>query len=354
MLPSPPPVISSSVAESPRLSWRLPLILYLLTWVTTTAVHDGAPLTTLLWSWANVGAPHADHFVSLLRSALMDGLWFSVPLMLILTAHEWGHFVQSRRYRVEASLPYFIPLPIGPFGTLGAVIAMGGRLPHARALFDIGISGPIAGLVPTLLCCYYGIQWSSLGPSGFGAGDLVFGDSLLFAWMVEMIHGPMASGVTLYAHPVAMAGWVGLLLTSLNLMPFGQLDGGHVFYALCGRSSAWVARLVFYGVVLLVLWFRLWHWVLLLLLIALMGISHPPTQNDAMPLGLPRRLLGWTMLVFVVIGLAPVPIDMDSELDEPVSHPPLVRLLGVPPKRQDGHSTHTTHSAVSPIDNSCG
>lgn len=299
-----------------KISWRLPLALYLLTWLTTTAFHDGAPLVSLLWGWT-YSAAATDLSLSLVVDAIVDtivdGLWFSVPLMVILTAHELGHFLQSMRYRVTASLPYFIPLPIGPFGTLGAVIAMGGRIPHARALFDIGISGPIAGLVPTLLFCYYGIHWSLLAPSGLAAGDLVFGDSLLFVWMVRLIHGELATGITLYAHPVALAGWVGLLLTSLNLMPFGQLDGGHIFYALCGKWASVFSRLLFYAVVILVLLFHLWHWVLLLFLITLMGISHPPTQNDATPLGYGRRLLGWAMLAFVVIGLAPTPLDVDIE-----------------------------------------
>ncbi|MGL4944395.1 MAG: site-2 protease family protein [Thermoguttaceae bacterium] len=305
-------------------SWRIPLILYLLTWITTTALHEGAPLTSLLWGWMYLPA-FPDLSWSLVLEAIADGLWFSVPLMIILTAHEFGHFVQSLRYRVAASLPYFIPLPVGPFGTLGAVITMGGRIPNTRALFDIGISGPIAGLIPTLICCYYGILWSSLAPSGQSAGGLIFGDSILFTWLTHLIHGNFASDITLYVHPVGLAGWVGLLLTSLNLMPFGQLDGGHIFYSLCGKWAAVLSRVLFYAVVILVLWFRLWHWILLLVLITLMGISHPPTQNDSTPLGWGRRILGWATLAFVIIGLSPTPLDVETE-DEDTSSPALVHV----------------------------
>lgn len=327
-----------------RLSWRVPLLLYLLTWITTTAVRDGAPAMSLV-SALLLSFGTEDHavllanFGTLFTQAILDGLWFSVPLMFILSCHELGHFMQSRRYRVAASLPYFIPLPIGPFGTLGAVIVMDGQIPHSKALFDIGIFGPLAGLVPTLICCYVGIEWSLLAPRDFAVGELIFGDPLLFQWLTRFIHGEMAAGITLCAHPVAMAGWIGLLLTSLNLMPFGQLDGGHVFHALCGRKAAWLSRGIYYAIIIAVLWFQLWHWLLLLFLLAVMGISHPATQNDSMPLGITRRVLGWCTLAFVLIGLTPVPMQVEENVS-PENEPPGIIV------QADAHLFHQVYSSA--------
>jgi membrane-associated protease RseP (regulator of RpoE activity) len=250
---------------------------------------------------------------------LYQGILFSVPLMLILTCHELGHFIQMQRYGVRSSLPYFIPMPIGPFGTLGAVIAMDGHIPNRRALFDIGISGPLAGLIPTLFCLYYGIKWSYFIPVSL-SGDMTFGNPLLFQSMVYWIFGSVPSDVILYLHPVCLAGWVGLFLTSLNLMPFGQLDGGHVFYALLGRRALNVSWVAFYIVIILVIWFRLWHWSLILILLAWIGITHPPTADESIRLTPLRRILGWGILAFIVLGFTPTPIiinDPPQNIDQP-------------------------------------
>ena len=303
------------MTSAPRLNWKIPLLLYLATWLTTTfcRIEFGNEtlyhlLLSLCLSVAGTESA-AQHWITF-GQHFWNAVLFSTALMLILTCHELGHYVQSLRYRVRSSLPFFLPMPLGPFGTFGAVIAMDDDVPNSRALFDIGITGPLAGLVPTLIFLYYGIQWSYIGPRQPAA--LEFGDPLIMQWMTVWIFGPLPPDMVLHWHPVAFAAWAGLLLTSLNLMPFSQLDGGHVFYALLGRKSVPAVRCLFVAAIIAVAWFRLWHWSLLLILIALMGISHPPTADDTVPLKPFRHILGWATLLFVFIGIVPTPLNPDN------------------------------------------
>ncbi|MDR1963407.1 MAG: site-2 protease family protein [Planctomycetaceae bacterium] len=312
-----------------RIYWQLPLFLYTVTWLTTTGFRfDNGVIYQLFLSLMLTPFDNdlAGEAWRVLGQNLYVGLQFSVPLMLILTCHELGHFIQMRRYRVRSSLPYFIPMPIGPFGTLGAVIAMDGRISNSRALFDIGISGPLAGLIPTLFCLYYGIKWSHFGPVSV-SGEMVFGEPLMFQYMTHWIFGAVPPDVMLYHHPIAKAGWVGLFLTSLNLMPFGQLDGGHVFYALMGRRATAVSWGFFYLIIILVILFRLWHWSLILILLAWIGITHPPTADETVKLTFFRRILGWGTLAFIVLGFTPTPIIIN---DPPKTNdPPRMYCLSV-------------------------
>ncbi|MDR2757584.1 MAG: site-2 protease family protein [Planctomycetaceae bacterium] len=311
-------------SNNSRIYWQLPLLLYVVTWLTTTGFRfdfDNGIIyhffLSLMLSLSN--SDLSGEAWQIFGQKLYQGILFSIPLMLILTCHELGHFIQMQRYGVRSSLPYFIPMPIGPFGTLGAVIAMDGRIPNSRALFDIGISGPLAGLIPTLFCLYYGIKWSYFIPVSL-SGDMTFGNPLLFQTMVYWIFGSVPSDVILYLHPVGLAGWVGLFLTSLNLMPFGQLDGGHVFYTLLGRHAINVSWVAFYIVIILVIWFRLWHWSLILILLAWIGIAHPPTADESVKLTPLRRILGWGILAFIVLGFTPTPIvinDPPKNIDQP-------------------------------------
>jgi membrane-associated protease RseP (regulator of RpoE activity) len=247
-----------------------------------------------------------------LRQGLLEGLKYAVPLMTILVCHEMGHFIQARRNGVYASYPYFIPLPLSPLGTLGAVIAMEARVGHRRALFDIGITGPLAGLVPTLIFCLLGLQWSHYGKPIIHPGEMQFGEPLLFRWLADWVVGPRPNGFDLMIHPMAFAGWVGLLITSLNLIPIGQLDGGHILYALLRRKAHIVARLLLFGALVGVVWqFFSQHqvaWLLMVVLLMIMGPVHPPTANDDEPLGWGRYVLGWLTLAFIIVGFTPNPI----------------------------------------------
>lgn len=235
----------------------------------------------------------------------VGGLAYSLPLLGTLLCHEFGHYLQARRYHVPASLPYFIPMPYGPIGTMGAVIGMRGHMGNRQALFDIGISGPLAGLVPALICCIVGLHLSSVvdrAPTQSGLGA-----PLLFQWLVPLIFDPLGPNQTIYLHPLAFAGWVGVFITALNLIPISQLDGGHVLYAMLREKAhvvAWtILTAAFVGVVLT----ERYEWSLMLFLLIMMGPAHPPTADDNMPLGTGRIILGWLTLSFVIVGFTPTP-----------------------------------------------
>jgi membrane-associated protease RseP (regulator of RpoE activity) len=264
---------------------KLPLILFIATC-----------LTTLL-----AGMQPIEAFPTL-QKAFFHGLLYAVPLMTILIFHEMGHFIQAWRHGVYASWPYFIPMPLSPIGTMGAVIAMEARMGHRRALFDIGITGPLAGLVPTIICCVLGIYWSVPVPI---RGDL--GDPLLFKILIYLMGKHIPPGGDLLLHPIGFAGWVGLLITSLNLIPIGQLDGGHVLYALLRKKANLIARILLAAAAFAVIFFGLYMWLLMIFLLILMGPVHPPTADDEEPLGWPRIILGWLTLAFIPIGFTPMP-----------------------------------------------
>lgn len=248
-------------------------------------------------------------FVATCASTLLVGGWmYALPVMTILLCHETGHFLQARRYGVYATYPYFLPMPISPIGTFGAVIAMGARMGDRRALFDIGITGPLAGLVPTLLFCVVGLQLSEWAPASQHAGELGLGAPLLFQQLATWIMEPPSAGnTTLALHPVAFAGWVGLLITAINLIPIGQLDGGHVLYGLLRQKAHSVAWLLLLGAGVAIVLSGLYGWLLMLLLLMLIGPAHPPTANDNAPLGFGRIVLGWLTLAFIPLGFTPEP-----------------------------------------------
>ena len=283
--------------------WRKPLVLYAATWATTTFVglvfYGGG-------SW-------------------LGAAFFSVPLMIILTAHELGHYWQTRRYNIPASPPFFIPLPLPPFGTLGALIRMSGRVPNARALFDVGVSGPLAGFAATLVFLAVGLANSTLvdaAPTGDEA--LVFGEPLLFRWASLLFFDRSDPTRILTMHPTAAAAWVGLFLTTLNLLPLGQLDGGHVLYALLRRRAVYFSTTLFVAAASAVFVFERWNWLAMLFLVALFGLEHPPTADDSTRLGPLRTAIGWGTLALVAIGFTPNPIDVESgtpQTDESVFFP---------------------------------
>ena len=251
------------------------------------------------------------------RAAVLRSLWFflltslsvyvtggvllAVGLLSILLAHEMGHYLVARYYRVDASLPYFIPLPLVSFvGTLGAFIRLRSRIPNRRALFDIGVAGPLAGFVVCLPVLWLGVlegQWVPL--RGTGEGPEYFGEPLFFQWAVSWLKGPTPEGTMLGIGPLGLAAWFGLFVTALNLIPVGQLDGGHAVYALAPRWARRVSR-VGLVVCLLLLYHRpTWlAWTVLLLLLG--RRPHPPTGNDGAPLGWPRAIVG--LLAFAIFA----------------------------------------------------
>lgn len=251
---------------------------------------------------------------------LVEGWPFAATLLAILTVHEFGHYFAARRWGVKASLPYFIPLPyLSPLGTLGAVIRIRSPIPHKRALLDIGASGPLAGLIVAVAACLVGLPMSRVVEPGYflelpahlRPGVLQLGSPLLFEGLSAWLLPAAGDDHIVLLSPVAFAGWVGLVITAFNLLPVGQLDGGHIAYALLGERHRAVSRLCFaamlamgvYGV-MSVLWDlpRGWPgWLLIALLLALVGRRHPPPYHPAIPLDRPRRAVA--ILCFVLLAL---------------------------------------------------
>jgi membrane-associated protease RseP (regulator of RpoE activity) len=237
----------------------------------------------------------------------IGGLWYSLLLIAILLAHEMGHFLMSRKHGVPASLPYFLPVPIPPFGTFGAIIKMKGRMSSRRALFDIGVAGPLMGLFVTIPAIVIGLLLSKPVPLAETQEHFIhLGDSLLFTLVEKIVLGDLPEGYDLLLHPIAYAGWVGLFVTALNLLPVGQLDGGHIAYALFGRKS----KIVFGLTIMLWMGISLFFyvgWTLMIVLVLLFGFRHPPPLDDVTPLDLKRKILGGVVLSLFILSFTPVP-----------------------------------------------
>lgn len=232
--------------------------------------------------------------------------------MSILLAHEMGHYLMCRKYRVAATLPYFIPFPIlNPFGTFGAIIRMDGRIPSRKILFDIGAGGPYAGLIVTLPALYFGISWSTIVEiqTQSSGGFITLGESFLFKTISWLAIGELPAGYDIVLHPLGFAGWAGLFVTALNLLPVGQLDGGHVIYALMGRRSRYVYPVTLGMFILLSIWFFK-GWALMAILLLVFGQEHPPTTDKETPLDRTRIGLALFVLLIFFLSFAPVPITV--------------------------------------------
>lgn len=240
-----------------------------------------------------------------LENLLNGAIYFSFPLLSILLIHEMGHYFTSRRYKLNASLPYFMPIPpIVPgfnIGTFGALISSGDPMPNKKALFDVGISGPLAGFIVAIPVAVIGIATSEVVISQPSPGELILGSSLLFTLISNALH-TIPENFALNLNSIAFAGWVGLLITSINLLPAGQLDGGHIFRAVLGkhqRIAGWIAIMI----MILTGW-----WFFALLIIFLMGMMHPPPLDDNSKLGLKRQVLFIVALLVLIICFIPFPI----------------------------------------------
>jgi len=238
-----------------------------------------------------------------------QGVSYAGPLMLILLAHEMGHYLMARWYRVPATLPIFIPLPpgIGLFGTMGAVIVQAAGFAHRKATFDIAIAGPLAGIVFALPIAWLGIQQSHIAeflPEHVRSGGttIIYGDPLILKAMVWWKFGALPPNHDVVMNPLLYAGWVGVFLTGLNLVPVSQLDGGHILYTLVGRRAHALSYAVLAAGVAYTAYYNYWPgYVPLIVLLFLIGVRHPPTTDDHMPLGLPRQILGWFALAVILV-----------------------------------------------------
>jgi membrane-associated protease RseP (regulator of RpoE activity) len=244
---------------------------------------------------------------------LLTGLPYAAALMGFLLFHEMGHYLACRRHGIAATLPYFIPFPTAlfgmlSFGTLGAVIRIREPIPSRSALFDIGIAGPLAGFIFALPVTVIGIALSRLETAVTAGGMLQMGEPLLFKLIYAALFGSPASGTTVVVHPVAIAGWFGMLATSLNLLPVGQLDGGHITYSLFRRGSAWISRI---SVLLLVaLGIFVWRgWLAWGLLVTLIGWRHPPVLFYNR-LKTRQKVLAAAALLILVLSFIPAPLTL--------------------------------------------
>jgi membrane-associated protease RseP (regulator of RpoE activity) len=235
-----------------------------------------------------------------------EGTTYMVCVIAILFAHEMGHYIATRIYGVPASLPFFIPFPIAPIGTMGAVIAMKGYKANRREIFDIGLAGPLAGLVFAIPIIWWGI--AKLDPSQAEVGLYRYDLPLLARWLYAFLHpgaAPLRELHANQANAMFMAGWVGLLITGLNMLPVSQLDGGHVTYTLFGKYSRWIARAFMVTAIVYMIRERTLIWVVMIFLVFLIGIHHPKTANDHIPLGWSRTILGLLSLLIPILCFPP-------------------------------------------------
>ena len=237
----------------------------------------------------------------------VGGPWYAITLMAILTAHELGHFLMSSKYGVPRTLPLFLPLPLPPFGTLGAIIRMKGTITDRKALFDIGAAGPLAGLAIAIPAIILGLRLSQIVVlSQLQKPVTTLGDSLMFTILERLTLGKLPPGYDVVLHPVAFAGWVGLFVTALNLLPIGQLDGGHILFALFGLRGEIISKLALLILAAISIFYNP-GWLLLVVLLLLFGIKHPPPLDYQTPLDPVRRWLGIFILIIFVLSFTPVP-----------------------------------------------
>jgi len=238
-------------------------------------------------------------------SLIWSGIPFTFWLICILLLHELGHYVYSRLRGVDVSLPYFIPAPyFFILGTLGAVIKSRSPIKNRRDLLDVGAAGPIAGFVVAVAAIIIGLNQSEVIESA-GASGFQLGDSILIRLLSYLVIGPIPEGTDIALDPIAFAGWVGLLVTMLNLLPVGSLDGGHIVYALAGRRQRLIGMMTIALLFALSFWWQGWLiWVGLALF---MGPAHPPTLFDEVPLGKGRRIIGLLCLIIFILCFIPIP-----------------------------------------------
>jgi membrane-associated protease RseP (regulator of RpoE activity) len=276
---------------------RRPLVLFLLCCLSTFFAGATNWLPVLyVGNWDAAGR--------LIQQNWQQGLIYMAAVIGILLTHEMGHFLQTVRYGVPATLPTFIPVPVIMTGTMGAVIAMEGSRADRKQLFDIGISGPLAGLAVALPIIWYGIKTAGPMPA---SAELQLGHPLIFRLLTNYLRPELPPGTVLNVfHPLLMAGWVGMLVTGLNMLPVSQLDGGHVIYGLFGRKAHLVARTFLVMAIASIIIFQQYNWSIMLILVILLGVDHPPTRDDSVKLGPLRCVVGALSLLIPVFCFTPV------------------------------------------------
>lgn len=316
----PPEFFDSATTTLPAARPRGPRLR--ITW-TTSIVLVVLTAMTMFWAGISHWVPVAPILASPFYGSLMpvrqiflehwqEGLIYSLATLSILMAHEMGHYLMTVRYKVSATPPLFLPMPISPLGTFGAVIAMDGRQADRKEVFDIGIAGPLAGLIVAIPVLIIGVM-TTTAPSVVAEKGFVVGHPLLIQWLADLFRDGGASSLPTLnneINPWLMAGWTGLLVTGLNMVPMGQLDGGHVTFGLLGPSSVWVAR-IFLGLAIgFMIYSQQLLFVLMLILVVISGLRHPPTRNDAAKLSWMQTAIGWPCLILPFICLPYRPLTV--------------------------------------------
>lgn len=239
------------------------------------------------------------------------GLSFSLSVLAILGAHEWGHYGACRYYKVDASLPFFLPAPLPLTGTFGAFIRIRDVIPHKRALFDIGAAGPFAGFLVAVPLLALGLHLSRLVPMPPHLDMISLGRPLIYQATQQALWGVLPDGQILHLHPIARAAWFGLLATALNLFPLAQLDGGHVAYAVFGRHARWITlttAAAAIGLTFVSISWVAWS-VVMVVVLAVAGLHHPPTLDDQLSLGRPRLALAAAAALVFILCFTPEPVE---------------------------------------------
>lgn len=267
----------------------VPLILFIATIFTTLfagALHQGINL-----------------FNEPLR--FWEGYPFSISIITILLGHELGHYFASKAHNTKATLPYFIPAP-SIIGTFGAFIKMKSPIFTRKALIDIGATGPIIGFVLSLIASIIGLKMSKIIPINQEEEFFILGDSIVFFLLVKLTFGSIPEGQDVLLHSVAFAGWIGLFVTSMNLLPVGQLDGGHIAYALFGRWHYYISRCILFIIAALGVFY--WYgWIVWALLLVFLGVDHPPILIWENRLPTSRKIIGILSLIIFILTFTPTP-----------------------------------------------
>lgn len=258
--------------------------------------------TLLVGSFNNGGNP----FANILDLVL--GIPFSFSIILILGSHELGHYIVARRQKVDASLPYFLPVPHPLVGTMGAFIRIKSIIPSRNALVKVGVAGPLVGFLVALPLTIIGLKLSTIQAVAETKAGIALGSSILFHFLSKIFFSNVPEGYDIMLHPIAFAGWLGFFVTALNLIPVGQLDGGHIAYAVLGKFRKVVTIIVIAIMVLLGLRWPGWYfWAIIAIVF---GLRHPKPQDDITPLGRREKILAIIALLILILTFMPVPIPI--------------------------------------------
>jgi hypothetical protein len=294
-----PELRESDFRQRPRRRLLLPLVLFVATCLSTFWV--GAA------SWRpQLVELSVDSIQARIMANWQQGLLYMGAVLAILLTHEMGHFLQTVRYRIPASYPLCIPVPFTPIGTMGAVISMDGMRANRKQIFDIGLAGPLAGLVVAVPILYIGVKNLNLAAAA-GPGEMQLYNPVIVRWMIQWVHPEWADRAAWVSvsqlNPFFMAGWVGMLITGLNMLPVSQLDGGHTIYGLFGRDAYKIARaFIIVAIVYMIMYLeQAAIWTPMLVLVILLGIHHPPTADDSVELDDFRWILGVASMAIPVL-----------------------------------------------------